>query len=234
MEPDFSFGPSGNVSLFNAGIAYYIRKYFKIDYKKATVYCISGGICGLLLMTAKSPDDILERVKKVSKMGGNIRNEPFPPAVLEKYCRELLDIFFDENVHKTIGNRVSLGVTNILTGKQSSINSPFETREDFVEASLVSCYIPFYFLRGFYRNYFSMVDGGFSHTICPTISEDTICINSCPGKNIDLSYEEKDFKHHLSIKNEKELMDTFWLGVERCKSKHKHLEKKLRNLKLIK
>lgn len=232
MEPDFTFGPSGSVALFNAGVAYYIRKYFNIAYEKATVYCISGGACGLVLLTGKNPEDILARATKSAEIMGKMKNEKFPPAVMEDYCRRSLDALFDDDAHKVIGNRVSFGTTNILTGKPVVVSSPFETKEAFINAMLASAYIPFFFLRLPYKEYPGLSDGGFSHTICPYSTPDTIrvCANMSPI--VDLAYKESRVSN-LDIKDTKQLMDCFWKGVEVCRENHHLIRTKLLKLKLM-
>ena len=212
----------------NTGVSYYILKNIPFDRENSTMYVISGGAMGIPLLLYKDPEELLLRIQKVVKKISLLTLTSNPYSNMSFFTRKALEEILPEDAHIILGDRIHIGMTHFPTFKKHSVQGPFNTKADLIEALQVSSFIPIFFMRGYYKNYKNYIDGAFSHNVPSDDMSQTVSVNPSSNEGIADVYYNLNKTRHLKLMNYDQYMAVFWLGVEMANRNHNKIVNKLK------
>ncbi|XVE94036.1 hypothetical protein REPUB_Repub01dG0245700 [Reevesia pubescens] len=180
----FSFSAAGLLFPYHLGVAQFLIEKGYIKETTPLAGSSAGAIVCAVIASGASMDDAL----KATKILGDDSRLKGTAFRLGAVHRDILDKFLLHDIHTRSSGRVRVSVTQILWRPRGLLVDQFDSKEDLINAVIISSFIPGYLgphPATMFRNCLC-IDGGLTLFIPPTSASKMVRVCAFPASRLGL------------------------------------------------
>ncbi|CAI7916295.1 unnamed protein product [Closterium sp. NIES-54] len=184
-KPGFSFSAAGLLFPYHLGVTHFLEQNGYITEQTPLAGSSAGALVCATIASGVDPRTALRLTKHLSadcRANGTAFR-------LGKLLRAVLEEILPPNAHLCCNGRIRVAVTQVFGSPRGVLVDQFDSREDLIDALITSSFVPGYLEprpATRFRNRLC-IDGGLSHFMPPTASDETVRICAFPASALGLS-----------------------------------------------
>ncbi|GJP52090.1 hypothetical protein CLOM_g11193 [Closterium sp. NIES-68] len=183
-KPGFSFSAAGLLFPYHLGATHFLQQHGYITEHTPLAGSSAGAIVCATIASGVDPRTALHLTKHLSadcRANGTAFR-------LGKLLRAVLEEILPPDAHLSCNGRIRVAVTQVFGSPRGVLVDQFDSRADLIDALITSSFVPGYLEprpATRFRNRLC-VDGGLSHFMPPTASDETVRICAFPASALGL------------------------------------------------
>ncbi|CAI5478708.1 unnamed protein product [Closterium sp. Yama58-4] len=184
-KPGFSFSAAGLLFPYHLGVTHFLEQHGYITENTPLAGSSAGALVCATIASGVDPRTALRLTKHLSadcRANGTAFR-------LGKLLRAVLEEILPPDAHLSCNGRIRVAVTQVFGSPRGVLVDQFDSREDLIDALITSSFVPGYLEprpATRFRNRLC-IDGGLSHFMPPTASDETVRICAFPASALGLS-----------------------------------------------